>query len=108
MHPRLTDQRGATIDRELCLAIQNYEHLFALIVKVLADTTVRHDHATMEENQIWFHSVGAQHDPEIHGSRSVMHGGEMLIFLVIGTGYTMFDVTRRGSCALRIGKSWAQ
>jgi hypothetical protein len=44
---RSFQQRCTPIDRELRLAVQNDKHLFALIVKMLANAALRKDHASM-------------------------------------------------------------
>ena len=49
-HPhRASQRRRAAIDCELRLAVEDHEHLFALVVEVGADAALRRDDAAVQE-----------------------------------------------------------
>ena len=62
-----------TSDGELCFAIEDDEHLFALVVKMHADATLRLDHATMDEIHVRVESIGAQQGGEIELAGTAVH-----------------------------------
>src|SRR5437763_217814 len=49
---RASKNSGTPVDSELSLVIEDDEHLFHLVVIVMADAAFRRNHASMQEDQI--------------------------------------------------------
>ena len=72
---RAFERRGAAIDRELRLTIEDDEHLFALVVKVGADAALRRDHPAVQEVEQRVLPGGGQQGGEVEVSCATVDGG---------------------------------
>jgi hypothetical protein len=61
------------VDCELGFAVQNDEHLLALVMKVLPDTALGFYDATMEKDKIGIHGSQTQQRTVIQSSCPVVH-----------------------------------
>ena len=67
------EQGGAAIDGELGLVIKDDEHLFAVIVEMLADASAGMEHAAVQEDEVGGQGLVGHQGTEIHGAGAVMH-----------------------------------
>ena len=56
--------RRPPVDRELCFAVEDDEHLLAVVVEVLADAGLRLDHAAMQKPQVRVDHVAVEQGEE--------------------------------------------
>ena len=58
-------RRGPAVDRELRFAVENDEHLLAVVVEMRADARLRLDHAAVEEPQVGVERIAAEDAEEV-------------------------------------------
>ena len=82
--------RGAAVDGEFGLAVEDHEHLFAVIVEMLADAAARRDLAPIEEVEIGNQRVARQQAHAAHVARAAVRAA-----LAVLTGIGMSDALRQ-------------
>src|SRR5579863_2316808 len=60
------EHRSATVDGELSLAIQDYEHFFAIIMEVMPDSAMRIDNAAVQELKVRVQTMEVQQRGKRH------------------------------------------
>ena len=70
---RSLQRRRPPVDRELRFAVEDDEHLLAVVVEVLPDAGFRLDDAAMEEPQVGVERVAAEHGEEGQLPRPAVH-----------------------------------
>ena len=74
---RSLDGRRAAIDRELGFSVENDEHLFDGVVKMVADARSRRDHAAMEKIELGRDGPTIEECGEGHAAGPSVHGGRL-------------------------------
>ena len=73
------EYRRSPVDRELRLAIEDDEHLLALIVEVMAHPAAGHDLATVDEIQVGSQRIAGQQHFAGHIARTVMRAAASIL-----------------------------
>ena len=86
---------GAAIDRKLGFAVEDDEHLLALVVEMGADAALGLDHAAVHEKQIGFQRLGIEQRPIVQRTRAIMHRLHVAILRRVGVGDSLLQRRHR-------------
>ena len=78
------EKRGAAVDGELRLAVENDEHLLHVIVEVVADAALGLDDAAVQKHQVGVQGIAAQQLHEVHLPRPGVHVLQVAVLRGIG------------------------
>ena len=81
---RPLNARGAAVDRELPLAVEDDEHLLHGVVKVVADAAARGNLAAVQEIEVRPNRAPVEQPGERHVAGAGVHGGQRSILGRIG------------------------
>ena len=91
----------ALIDRELGFAIEDDEHLFALVVEVGADAALGLNHAAMHEKQIALECLRIEERPIVQRTRAIVHRLHVAILRGVGVGDSLLQREQRRGLSKR-------
>ena len=78
--------RGAAIDRKLRLAIEDHEHLLALVMEVVANPALRLKDAAMQKVEVGVQGMAVQQNHQIHLAGPLVDRRRPLILGRVGVG----------------------
>src|SRR6202034_57179 len=85
-------QHGRTlIDCELGFAIEDNEHLFALVVEVGADAALGLNHAAMHEKQDGLQRLRLEEWPVVQHTRAIVHRLHAAVLRRVGAGNSLLQ-----------------